>query len=81
MPENKHMTTRLKELFERPEVFVLPGGMLLPTTSTDAFSPVVVQAIAPNPAPLTYPILNAGPSPICPAFHPMYVHVTQTFSD
>ena len=27
MPENKRMTTRLKELFERPEVFVLPGGM------------------------------------------------------
>jgi len=27
MPEEKRMTTRLKELFERPEIFVLPGGM------------------------------------------------------
>ena len=27
MPDNKRMTTRLKELFERPEIFVLPGGM------------------------------------------------------
>lgn len=27
MPERKRMTTRLKELFERPEIFVLPGGM------------------------------------------------------
>ncbi len=27
MPEQKRMTTRLKELFERPEVFVLAGGM------------------------------------------------------
>jgi 2-methylisocitrate lyase-like PEP mutase family enzyme len=27
MPEQKRMTTRLKELFERPEIFVLAGGM------------------------------------------------------
>ena len=27
MPEEKRMTTRLKELFERPEIFVLAGGM------------------------------------------------------
>ena len=27
MPEKTRMTTRLKELFERPEIFVLPGGM------------------------------------------------------
>ena len=27
MLEGKRMTTRLKELFERPEIFVLPGGM------------------------------------------------------
>ena len=27
MPDNKRMTTRLKELFERPEIFVLAGGM------------------------------------------------------
>ena len=27
MPEQKRMTTRLKELFDRPEIFVLPGGM------------------------------------------------------
>ncbi len=27
MPENKRMTARLKELFERPEIFVLAGGM------------------------------------------------------
>ena len=27
MPEKQRMTTRLKELFERPEVFVLAGGM------------------------------------------------------
>ncbi len=27
MPENRRMTTRLKELFERPEIFVLAGGM------------------------------------------------------
>ena len=27
MPDKKRMTTRLKELFERPEIFVLPGGM------------------------------------------------------
>ena len=27
MPENNRMTTRLKELFERPEIFVLAGGM------------------------------------------------------
>ena len=27
MQENKRMTTRLKELFERPEIFVLAGGM------------------------------------------------------
>ena len=27
MPEKKRMTTRLKELFERPEIFVLAGGM------------------------------------------------------
>ena len=27
MPEDKRMTTRLKELFERPEIFVLAGGM------------------------------------------------------
>ena len=27
MPDNKRMTTRLKELFERPEIFVIPGGM------------------------------------------------------
>ena len=27
MPQKKHMTTRLKELFERPEIFVLAGGM------------------------------------------------------
>ena len=27
MPERKRMTTRLKEPFERPEIFVLPGGM------------------------------------------------------
>ena len=25
--DNKRMTTRLKELFERPEIFVLAGGM------------------------------------------------------
>ena len=27
MPENQRMTTRLRELFERPEIFVLAGGM------------------------------------------------------
>ena len=27
MPDNKRMTTRLRELFERPEIFVLAGGM------------------------------------------------------
>ena len=27
MPEKQRMTTRLKELFERPEIFVLAGGM------------------------------------------------------
>ena len=27
MPDNKRTTTRLKELFERPEIFVLAGGM------------------------------------------------------
>ena len=27
MPENRRMTTRLKELFERPELFVLAGAM------------------------------------------------------
>ena len=27
MPENRRMTTRLKELFERPWIFVLAGGM------------------------------------------------------
>ncbi len=27
MPDSKRMTTRLKELFERPEIFVLAGGM------------------------------------------------------
>ena len=27
MPGNKRMSTRLKELFERPEIFVLAGGM------------------------------------------------------
>ncbi len=27
MPNNKRATTRLKELFERPEIFVLAGGM------------------------------------------------------
>ena len=27
MPEQQRMTTRLKELFERPEIFVLAGGM------------------------------------------------------
>ena len=27
MADNKRMTTRLKELFERPEIFVLAGGM------------------------------------------------------
>ena len=27
MEEKKRMTTRLKELFERPEIFVLAGGM------------------------------------------------------
>ena len=27
MQEKKRMTTRLKELFERPEIFVLAGGM------------------------------------------------------
>ena len=27
MPETRRMTTRLKELFERPEIFVLAGGM------------------------------------------------------
>lgn len=27
MPDGKRMTTRLKELFERPELFVLPSGM------------------------------------------------------
>ena len=27
MPEKKRMTSRLKDLFERPEIFILPGGM------------------------------------------------------
>jgi len=27
MQDKKRMTTRLKELFERPEIFVLAGGM------------------------------------------------------
>ena len=27
MPEKQRMTTRLKELFERPEIFILAGGM------------------------------------------------------
>ena len=27
MQDKKRMTTRLKELFERPEIFVLAGGI------------------------------------------------------